>query len=616
MSFSSLTSTRINLTSGQYEVTMTGSGISPASTAQDLMDAISNGVATGSFDRLFATYNGTEILGFDFDSNGITISSGAANLRIDGALPGSFEELIDLADLLNNVSNIGNMTPTERSSLINQLSATQMNGLTFSDSGTDLFDLNMADDEFRVTAGGLEVVAQGVLGNDLADLLELFLELDERAPLSDPDLTLYDSSGNFLQQAYWPYMSISGLSTGTYYLAVSAYNDSGIGQYEMKVSGGSGQSETLIEETTDALASTATQYTLTKESIVRGEIETFGDRDWYRIDYTQGDFIEAFTTDRSIDLSGLANLSLTNWSVGLAGVMPAINVSGPFLDDVDVEGNLSLLVDGEAYDDIFMANIPATGGEFGSYLEGYGQSNDFFMGFQGDDTLIGLSGNDRLLGGGGNDSVLGSNGFDTLEGGIGNDTLDGGNGRDLANLGNGADVFNDNAQGDEVGRDTVNGGNGNDTINGGGGNDAFRGDAGNDSILGGGGFDQIFGGSGADILKGGEGNDTVFGGDGRDEAQLGNGFDVFNDNGQGGDAGRDTVFGGNGNDTINGGAGADDFRGEAGNDSILGGAGFDEIFGGAGSDTLLGGLGNDTVLGGNGRDEARLGNGFDLFNDN
>ncbi|MEP2532641.1 DUF4347 domain-containing protein [Shimia sp.] len=234
----------------------------------------------------------------------------------------------------------------------------------------------------------------------------------------------------------------------------------------------------------------------------------------------------------------------------------------------------------------------------------------------GDDSYAAQAGDDYVEGGVGFDQLFGGDGSDTLLGGLGNDTVVGGNGRDEVRLGNGFDLFTDNGQGGDAGRDTVFGGNGDDTINGGAGFDEFRGEAGNDSILGGAGFDQLFGGDGSDTLLGGLGNDTVVGGNGRDEARLGNGFDLFTDNGQGGDAGRDTVFGGNGDDTINGGAGFDEFRGEAGNDSILGGAGFDQLFGGDGSDTLLGGLGNDTVFGGNGRDEVRLGNGFDVFNDN
>ena len=75
---------------------------------------------------------------------------------------------------------------------------------------------------------------------------------------------------------------------------------------------------------------------------------------------------------------------------------------------------------------------------------------------------------------------------------------------------------------------------------------------------------------------------------------LGNGDDVFFDNTQTGDAGRDTVSAGFGNDTIDGGGGADLFFGGAGDDVVLGRLGNDTLLGGAGSDTLTGAGGVDT----------------------
>ena len=261
--------------------------------------------------------------------------------------------------------------------------------------------------------------------------------------------------------------------------------------------------------------------------------------------------------------------------------------------------------------DVFNDN--AQGGDPGRDTVNGGNGNDTINGGAGNDEFNGDGGNDSILGGDGYDLIGGGDGADILKGGKGNDTVDGGNGRDKAFLGNGFDIFNDNGQGGDPGRDTVFGGNGNDTINGGAGNDEFRGEAGNDSILGGDGNDKLFGGGGADILKGGKGNDTVDGGNGRDKAFLGNGFDIFNDNGQGGDPGRDTVFGGNGNDTINGGGGNDVFYGEAGNDRLLGGNGFDQLFGGANADKLYGGLGNDTLNGGVGNDQLTGGLGDDRF---
>ncbi|WP_165390183.1 calcium-binding protein [Thalassococcus sp. S3] len=224
------------------------------------------------------------------------------------------------------------------------------------------------------------------------------------------------------------------------------------------------------------------------------------------------------------------------------------------------------------------------------------QGNDLLVGHEGADTLDGGLGNDRLVGNQQADVLFGSDGFDTLDGGLGHDRVFGGNGRDLAFLGEGNDIFFDNGQGGALGRDTVFANQGNDTIEGGNGDDEFHGQLGNDVIRARLGNDVLYGGDGFDTLDAGDGNDTVFGGNGRDTAFLGQGNDVFNDNGQGGFYGADTVFAGTGNDTIQGGNGNDIFRGEQGNDVIFARLGNDTLDGGAGSDTLNGGEGSDTFL--------------------
>lgn len=206
------------------------------------------------------------------------------------------------------------------------------------------------------------------------------------------------------------------------------------------------------------------------------------------------------------------------------------------------------------------------------------------LGTAGADTINGTPDGDLLGGWLGNDTIRGFGGDDRLEGGLGADFLFGGAGAD--------------------------------TLFGGVGGDQLFGDAGSDVLDGFSGNDALFGGSGFDTLNAGDGNDTVFGGNGRDLIRLGDGNDRFNDNAQGGELGRDTVFAGGGNDTIEGGAGADEFHGNVGNDMIRARLGSDALFGGDGFDTLNAGDGTDMVYGGNGRDLAFLGNGNDRFFDN
>lgn len=259
-------------------------------------------------------------------------------------------------------------------------------------------------------------------------------------------------------------------------------------------------------------------------------------------------------------------------------------------------------------------------GEAGDdWLEG-GGGNDTFFGGPGRDTLLGGrdddwlaggdlgdvleggAGADRLAGEGGDDTLFGGDGADTLFAGPGQDRVSGGQGADRVWLGAGNDLFLDHEQAGTNGQDTVFAGPGADTLEGRGGDDVFHGGDDEDVITGGEGNDLIFGGRHADVLHGNQGNDTVFGGDGRDLVFLGDGDDVFQDNGQGGDLGRDTVFAGAGNDTVQGGNGGDVFYGGDGEDVLLARLGNDQVFGGLGADTLSGGAGADTLTGGEGAD--------------
>jgi hypothetical protein len=80
-----------------------------------------------------------------------------------------------------------------------------------------------------------------------------------------------------------------------------------------------------------------------------------------------------------------------------------------------------------------------------------------------------------------------------------------------------------------------------------------------------------------------------------------------------GTGGNDTLTGNAGNDSLNGGNGNDTLIGNPGNDTLIGGNGSDLLFGNAGNDVLNGDNGEDTLRGGLGTDILTGGNGKDVF---
>lgn len=123
--------------------------------------------------------------------------------------------------------------------------------------------------------------------------------------------------------------------------------------------------------------------------------------------------------------------------------------------------------------------------------------------------------------------------------------------------------------------------------------DVLNGNAGDDSISGGDGANDIDGGPGQDHIRGSDGADSISAGDGDDYIEGHGGADGIN-----GDAGNDNVYGGAGNDTMHGGAGNDDVEGNDDRDAAFGDGGNDDL-----SATFHGGCGGpDSFDGGAGKD--------------
>jgi hypothetical protein len=127
------------------------------------------------------------------------------------------------------------------------------------------------------------------------------------------------------------------------------------------------------------------------------------------------------------------------------------------------------------------------------------------------------------------------------------------------------------------------------------------GDAGNDTLVGGDRTDVLFGGEGDDSLAGGnainDGNNRLYGEAGSDTIVGGRGLDIVE-----GGTGHDSVVTAAGNDTVEAGDGNDDVDAGAGDDVVNAGGGDDFVRGGEGADYLYGDGGDDTVWGQSGDD--------------
>ena len=343
---------------------------------------------------------------------------------------------------------------------------------------------------------------------------------------------------------------------------------------------------------------------------------------------------------------GLGAAAQVGVDVDLGGGTDSLKIRGSKAADTYVFGASGILVNGDTYKDIVVANVE-------TFVVSLSDGDDSFSGagnatagaaFATAVTVYGGDGNDTLRGGTGNDTLDGGAGNDTFTTGSaidGDDAMIGGAGTDIADYSartnaltlsiDGTANDGEGAEADNIGTDieTVKGGAGADTITGSGNADTLYGGAGDDTITGGLGNDTLYGDAGNDTFDEGaltSGNDTINGGAGTDTVtytQRSNAVTVYLDgvahSGETGEtdkimtdvenvtggAGGDTITGSSSDNVLDGGAGNDTLWGGAGNDTLIGGAGVNALHGDAGDDRFDQGTskaGDDTMYGGTGID--------------
>ena len=252
------------------------------------------------------------------------------------------------------------------------------------------------------------------------------------------------------------------------------------------------------------------------------------------------------------------------------------------------------------------------GADYSEYMPDFYNDGITLWAGYGNDQLVGGNGVDYLYGEEGDDRITGNAGDDILEGGLGNDYLDGGIGNDtyIYKRGYGKDTISDsngfnsiriegyNASDIKAYRTnwndiTITFGNNKDSIV----IEGFFTDPARRN------FNLVFNGTySVNATSSYSPLRTIYGTDGGDYIVAMDDSGVILN----GEAGADSLIGGNGNDRLNGG---DD------NDSLIGNGGNDILDGGLGNDFLGGGSGNDTYIFnmGSGSDEIRDYEGINLI---
>jgi Ca2+-binding RTX toxin-like protein len=147
--------------------------------------------------------------------------------------------------------------------------------------------------------------------------------------------------------------------------------------------------------------------------------------------------------------------------------------------------------------------------------------------------------------------------------------------------------------------------------------DIREGEAGDDTIYGGNGDDTVYGNDGEDLIYGEDGEDVIYGEDSEDTIFGGDSDDEL----YGGDANdvmyggedKDWMEGGDQNDYMEGNADNDTMFGDEMDDTMLGGDGRDYLDGGDGVDILEGGAGDDVLVGGSNNTAGLFANSSEIL---
>ena len=191
-----------------YEFKLTGSGIGPVSSLSALMNAIDQGFATGSLNKLEVLNAGVTVAQVTMNSGGYVFSTGGQSMSFDGTLPLSFAQFSDLASLFVLSEGLFTMTAQERQTLFNDLSAYGVTGFGIADGSNELFSISITANLASLTLNGLTFSATGTFPNNFggdADLLyQIALQFNQTGTvdinllsnLSVTRLDILDALGN------------------------------------------------------------------------------------------------------------------------------------------------------------------------------------------------------------------------------------------------------------------------------------------------------------------------------------------------------------------------------------------------------------------------------------
>lgn len=192
----SLTASEIRLSGNAYgsidfDIVASGSGISPVSSIDELDNALTNGMATGTFNKISftatkdagfpgdTTFDDEEFLTVDIAKSGYTLTSGAQVVSITGSVITSLEELSGVAEMAEGLVNYGSLSASERSFLLSKLADYGISGFSIASEGVEVLAFDASATAISLSVMGYKYQLNGSFPTDFGGAIPMLMEVTD-----------------------------------------------------------------------------------------------------------------------------------------------------------------------------------------------------------------------------------------------------------------------------------------------------------------------------------------------------------------------------------------------------------------------------------------------------
>lgn len=194
-----VSSSAISWQGGNTTLTLSGSGIGPLTSLNDLETAIENGLATGTLSDFTVNIGGTDVLSLEFTTDAVRLVSGQQAFAFTGSYPTTLQGIVDYIQALvtaadSLLSDVPSFTSQQITDAFTALASFNFSGFEITDAGETLIELVLNATTMSLSIGDGTLEADGAFPfTDTSSALQAFGALV--AAVESGDTSQLDDAG-------------------------------------------------------------------------------------------------------------------------------------------------------------------------------------------------------------------------------------------------------------------------------------------------------------------------------------------------------------------------------------------------------------------------------------